>query len=339
MIKATDKSRIKQIQLKIDNKTKPVGALGQLESLALQLALIQNTEKLTINHPTVLVFAADHGIASRGVSIAPSEVTTQMVSNFIHGGAAINCFCESLGLAMTVIDAGIKQPLEPSPSVLVLQSVGRGTKDFSIESAMSDSQLNECLALGAKVVNNVIEKGSELIAFGEMGIGNTTSASTILSALTGLPAVESVGRGTGITDEQLALKVSLVELALSRPTDTDALSLLREYGGFEIAQIVGGMLTAAQKGIIIVVDGFIVTSAALIAHALEPNVIDYMVFSHCSKESAHMKMLDYLGVRALLDLDLRLGEGTGAALSIPLIQAACAFYNDMATFASAGVTV
>lgn len=338
-ISALDKSNAAEIQRNIDNKTKPPGALGQLESLALQLALIQGKDKITVEKPTVLVFAGDHGVAAEGISIAPSEVTTQMVANFLAGGAAINCFCRALDVDMTVIDAGIKMPLEPMPADLVNQSVANGTKNLAVEPAMSEAQLKQCFDFGKQIVDATIYQGSNLIAFGEMGIGNTTSAAAILSGVTGLSASQSVGRGTGINDEQLARKVDLVEKALARLDQRDAMSVMQQVGGFEIAQICGAMLAAAEQGITIVVDGFIVTAAALIAHAIAPNCLDYMVFAHSSHESGHAKMLEHLNVRALLALDLRLGEGTGGVLAVPLIKAAAAFYNDMATFESAGVTV
>jgi nicotinate-nucleotide--dimethylbenzimidazole phosphoribosyltransferase len=328
-----------KVQQRIDNKTKPVGALGQLETLALQLALIQQTPTLEINRPTVLVFAGDHGVSEEGISIAPSEVTAQMVMNFLQGGAAINCFCRSNDLKFEVIDAGIKHAITPHPEGLVNQSVANGTNNLSKQAAMSSQQLNTCFEFGGNIVNKHIDSGSNVIAFGEMGIGNTTSAAAILSAVTGLDVEQCVGRGTGITDEQFTRKTALIKQALTRFDKRDALTILTEVGGFEIAQICGAMLKAAERKITIVVDGFIVGAAALLATQLAPQAKDYMVFAHCSHESGHQLMLEYMQAKPLLNLGLRLGEGTGAALAIPLLRSTACFYNEMATFDSAGVTV
>lgn len=338
-ITPTDKTASASIQGRIDNKTKPPGALGQLEALALQLALIQQQERLEVSRPVVLVFAGDHGVAAEGISIAPSEVTTQMVANFLAGGAAINCFCRVNDVELSVIDAGIKLPLPTDTPLLVNQSVGNGTENLAKQSAMTAEQLEQCLSLGADIAQHQIDKGSNVLSFGEMGIGNTTSAAAILAALTGASVSQCVGRGTGITDEQLNKKTELVEQALSRFDERDPYSVLQQVGGFEIAQICGAMLRCAEQKITIVVDGFIVSAAAMLAHRINENALDYMVFAHCSHESGHQLMLETLKVESLLDLGLRLGEGTGGALALPLIRAAACFYNDMATFESAGVTV
>ncbi len=334
-----DRSAEPLIQQQIDQKTKPLGALGRLEELACQLALIQRQERITIQQPTMLVFAADHGIARHGISIAPSDVTRQMVLNFLGGGAAINCFCREHQIELKVVDAGILTPIDDP--CLIHQRLGAGTADLSVEPAMSREQALLGLQLGSELAKAQIADGCNLLAFGEMGIGNTTPASALLAALTGVPVAACVGRGTGIDDAQLGRKISLVTQALARVGDeSDPIQLLTELGGFEIAQITGAMLAAAEQQIAMLIDGFIVTSAALLAVKIAPAARDYMIFSHGSSEgSGHGIMLETLKACPLLDLGLRLGEGTGAALALPLLRSACAFYNEMASFASAGVSV
>ena len=337
-VKPLDRSNENSIQQRIDQKTKPLGALGRLERLALQLALIQRQPRLAITLPTVLVFAGDHGVAAKGVSIAPSAVTRQMVLNFLSGGAAINCFSRASGMRMQVVDAGILEPVN-HPDV-IQQRLGNITGDISVEPAMSLDVAEKGLELGAALVHKLAQEGCNLLACGEMGIGNTTPAAAILSALTGLPVAACVGRGTGIDDAQFARKQAVVSAAVARVRQQkDPVALLAELGGFEIAQITGALLAGAEAGMTLLVDGFIVTAAALLATRIAPSCRDYMVFAHGSAESGHGMMLEALRARPLLDLDLRLGEGTGAALALPLLQAACAFYNDMASFTEAGVTV
>lgn len=330
------------IQSRIDQKTKPLGALGRLEELALQLALIQQREKIGIDKPTLLVFAGDHGIAQQGVSIAPSAVTRQMVLNFLAGGAAVNCFCQANDMRLKVIDAGILEPIEDDR--LIVQRLGAGTADLSLQAAMTALQAEQGVKLGAALAKAQAADGCSLLAFGEMGIGNTSSAAALLCAMTQLPTAACVGRGTGITESQLQHKQKLVAQAVQRlgqpdHQQHDPLTLLAELGGFEIAQITGAILGAAEAGIAMLIDGFIVTAAAMLAVRIAPRCRDYMIFAHGSAEGGHALMLESLRARPLLDLGLRLGEGTGAVLALPLLRAACAFYNDMASFESAGVTV
>ncbi|WP_062063310.1 nicotinate-nucleotide--dimethylbenzimidazole phosphoribosyltransferase [Cellvibrio sp. OA-2007] len=327
------------IQERIDQKTKPLGALGQLEQLALQIALVQQRKRLSIERPLMLVFAADHGIADEGVSIAPSSVTQQMVRNFLAGGAAINCFCRTNHIPLKVIDAGIKDEIKPAPSALFIQRIAAGTRNFAHEPAMTLEQTERALILGKEFAESEIAAGSNLLAFGEMGIGNSSSAAAILAALSDAPVETCVGLGTGIDEAQLAKKIALVSQAVARIKDKSPLNILCEVGGFEIAQICGAMLATAQAGRLIVVDGFIVTAAALLAVNINPNTRDYMIFAHESEEAGHQLMLRMLDATPLLNLGMRLGEGTGAALAMPLIQAAVSFYNQMATFESAGVKV
>jgi nicotinate-nucleotide--dimethylbenzimidazole phosphoribosyltransferase len=345
-----DQSQLPEIQHRIDTKTKPIGALGQLESIAKKLSLTQgyhsgNYQHIEINHPTIMIFAADHGIAQNGVSIAPSEVTRQMVANFLAGGAAINCFCDSLDIHIKVIDAGMLQPIETPHPMLINQSIAPGTADFSIKPAMTHVQAEQCLFMGQQAAAQQLQTGTNVLGFGEMGIGNTSAASALLSVLTGLPAQQTTGIGTGITSEQLDKKIQLIDLAqqrVQRKYATDQLSAqsaLVEVGGFEIGQIVGAMLATASAGKTILVDGFIVSVAALIATRIAPQAQQFMLFAHCSAENAHRLLFKELNASPLLDLGLRLGEGTGAALAVPFLKVAANFYNNMATFDSAQVTI
>jgi nicotinate-nucleotide--dimethylbenzimidazole phosphoribosyltransferase len=345
-----DQAQLPDIQRSINTKTKPLGALGQLETIAENLSLTQgyhsgNYQHIEINHPTIIIFAADHGIAQNGVSIAPSEVTAQMVANFLAGGAAINCFCDSLDIHIKVVDAGMLCPIETVHPILTEQRIATGTADFSTEPAMTHTQAEQCLLMGQQAANLQLETGTNVLGFGEMGIGNTSAASALLSVLSGLSAKQTTGNGTGITSEQLDKKIHLISLALRRVQEKyksdklDPQSALVEVGGFEIGQIVGAMLATASAGKTILVDGFIVSVAALIATRIAPQAQQFMLFAHCSAEKAHQLLLKELNATPLLDLGLRLGEGTGAALAVPLLKVAANFYNNMATFDSAQVTL
>lgn len=327
-----------EIQYKIDFKTKPTGALGMLEKLALQVALIQQNASPMLLNPHLVVFAADHGLAREGVSKYPPEVTYQMVLNFVAGGAAINVFSKQNGFNLQVVDAGVIGDF-PHTIPIVDQKVAHGTKNSLHESAMTLSEVEKCIELGGKVVQDIFEKACNVIGFGEMGIGNTSSASLLMSKICGVPLVECVGRGTGVDNEGLKHKISILTNVLNKHQENEStLQTLANLGGFEIAQMVGAMLQAAQNQMIILIDGFISTSAFLMAHALEPNVLDYAIFCHQSDESGHKRMLEYLNVEAILNLNLRLGEGTGCVLAYPIIQSAVNFLNEMASFESAGVS-
>ncbi len=347
-VKPVDNGVIPLIQGEIDSKTKPPGSLGQLEALARQLAACQwqgEIRPVYLTHPTMLVFAADHGIATHNISIAPQAVTRQMVMNFLNGGAAINTFCASAGLALQVIDCGILDPVTGEHDNFINSRVAAGTKDMSKQPAMTATEAEVALLQGAEVAKAAIEAGANVLGFGEMGIGNTSAAAALICLLTDIPLDELVGAGTGISEHQYIRKHALLQQTVNRVENThgelpvNAEIAIREAGGFEIAQIAGAMLATAQAGNIILVDGFIVTSAALLALHIAPEVRDYMVFCHCSGERGHRRVLDYLNAQPLLSLGLRLGEGTGAALAMPLLKAAAAFYNDMATFDGAGVVL
>lgn len=326
------------LQQEIDNKTKPLGALGELEKLALQIGRIQNTQNPKLSHPTILVFAGDHGIANEGVSAYPSSVTAQMVHNFLQGGAAINVFCQQHEIALKIIDAGVNDDL-PSDSRLISAKIAKGTKNYLYEQAMTQAELNLCLEKAAAIVEIVYQEGCNIIGFGEMGIGNTSSASLIMSQLCHLPLAKCVGRGTGLNDEQLQHKLARLQQAQNNhPNLTDTKEILATFGGFEIVQMCGAMLAAYQKNMLLMIDGFIATSAFLVAQHLQSTIQENAIFCHLSDESGHRLLLDHLKAKPLLQLGMRLGEGTGCAIAYPIIQSAVAFLNQMASFDSAGVS-
>ncbi len=322
---------------KIDQKTKPLGALGHLETLALQIGLIQNSLAPRLNKPCLIVFAGDHGVVEAGVSAYPQAVTAQMVANFLAGGAAVSVFARQHGMALLVVDAGVNADLDSHPS-LIGAKIAKGTRNFLTEPAMTDQQCLEALQTGAEIVSRQHRLGCNCIGFGEMGIGNTSSAAVLMHLLTGVPLEQCVGRGTGLNDEQLRNKVSVLQQALDRHPDiAEPLTVLATFGGFEIAMMTGAYLKAAELGMLIPVDGFIASSALLVASRMHPQVLDYCVFSHVSREQGHQALLKHFNARALINLDLRLGEGSGIALAFPLLQSAVLMLNEMASFDEAGV--
>jgi nicotinate-nucleotide--dimethylbenzimidazole phosphoribosyltransferase len=329
-----DTSAMALARQRLDNLTKPQGSLGRLEELAIQLAGITGRVPPTAREKTIYLFAADHGVAAEGVSAYPASVTGQMVANFLHGGAAINVLARQADASLVVVDAGVAGELGSHPQ-LISAKIGRGTRNFAHEPAMTREQALASLDLGSSVF-----RPCPVAGMGEMGIGNSTSAAAIVAAATRRPAHEVVGRGTGIDDATLARKIAVVEQALERhrPDRGDGLSLLVTVGGFEIGALAGAMLASAVARVPVVLDGFISTAAALIAVRLCPAVRQYLVAGHRSAEQGHSIALADLGLRPLLDLDLRLGEGTGAALAFHLIEAACRTMQEMATFESAGVS-
>ena len=328
------------LQDKINNKTKPLGSLGRLEQLALQIGRIQNTPTPTLSKPHILVFAGDHGAAKAGVSAFPQEVTWQMVENFLAGGAGINVFARANGLELKVIDAGVAHDFGRRDS-LVDAKMGPGTRNYIEEPAMSAAECAAALAKGAEIARALADEGCNVLGFGEMGIGNTAAASLITHALTGASLADCVGRGTGLDDSGLARKRDLLTQAAARaalPANADALTGLAEFGGFEIVMMAGAMLGAAERGMTLLIDGFIVTSALLAASRLAPSITEYCIFCHRSVEPGHLAQLADLKADPLIDLGLRLGEGTGAALAWPVVKASVAFLNEMASFESAGVS-
>lgn len=336
---ATDAQFRADLQAKIDNKTKPLGALGQLEALALQAGLIQQTLTPSLKHPVMLVFAGDHGVVEEGVSPYPQAVTQQMVKNFLAGGAGINVFAKQNAMRIRIVDAGVNYEFSAHPN-LIRAKVGMGTSNFLHHPAMTEQQCAQAIFKGKALVQIEAEAGSNVMGFGEMGIGNTTAASAIVAVLCDLPVAECVGRGTGLDDAGLRHKAQVISAAIEQhQVDAqDAAAVLVTFGGFEIAMMVGAMLEAAERRMILLIDGFIATAALLVASRLQPAVLDYCVFAHCSDESGHTKVLAHLGAKPLLNLGLRLGEGTGAALAYPLLQAAVNFLNQMASFDSAAIS-
>jgi nicotinate-nucleotide--dimethylbenzimidazole phosphoribosyltransferase len=330
-----------QLLHKINTKTKPVGALGMLEGVALQIGLIQNTLSPQISKPHIVVFAADHGIAATGkVNPYPQSVTAQMVLNFVNGGAAINVFCKQNRIDLTVVDAGVNFDFDEALPV-VHAKIRKGTNDYSLQQAMTIEETNAAIEKGAAIVQQIFNSGCNTIGFGEMGIGNTSSASLIMHHYTGLNVSECVGRGTGATDELLQQKVKVLEQSATLhqlSNNISAIELLSKAGGFEIAMMAGAYVKAAELNMITIVDGFIATAALMIAKELNEKVMSNCIFAHCSDENGHRKMLDYLQAKPLLNIGMRLGEGTGAALAIPIIESAVNFLNEMASFESAGVS-
>jgi nicotinate-nucleotide--dimethylbenzimidazole phosphoribosyltransferase len=327
------------LQAKINSKTKPLGALGRLEELALKIGLIQNTLAPKLARPVMMVFAGDHGIVDSGVSLYPQAVTQQMVLNFLAGGAGINVFARQSQMQIRVIDAGVNHSFAVHPD-LIDAKVAMGTENFLVAPAMSAEQCEQALSRGAALSQAEIMAGSNVLGFGEMGIGNTSAAAALMSVLCNLAAQRCVGRGTGLDDAGWQRKVAIIEQALQYHglDGSDSMRALATFGGFEIAMMAGAMLGGAEKKAVLIIDGFIATAALLVASKIEPVILDYCVFAHCSGEAGHRLLLQQLGVEPLLDIGLRLGEGTGAALAYPLIQAAVNFLNTMASFESASVS-
>ncbi len=325
----------KRLQHVIDHKTKPLGSLGRLEALAMQLGLILNTDQPRLQQPQMVVFAGDHGLAARGVSAYPSDVTWQMVENFLAGGAAVSVLARQHGLALTVVDAGVAKDIAPRAG-LQIRKMAYGTADASQGPAMTADQCLSAMAAGADLIKGL---PGNAVLFGEMGIGNTSSAALLMARLTGLPLDQCVGRGTGLDDAGVQRKLAVLQQALQANANAaQPLDALAALGGFEIAMMCGAMLEAAAQKRVVVVDGFISSSAVLVAHAMQPDMLSCCVFAHQSDESGHARMLNHLGVQPLLHLGLRLGEGSGAALAWPLLESACAILRDMASFESAGVS-
>ncbi|MCS6882037.1 MAG: nicotinate-nucleotide--dimethylbenzimidazole phosphoribosyltransferase [Oscillochloridaceae bacterium] len=322
-----------------DVLTKPQGSLGRLEALATQIAGITGNPRPRLLQPAVVVMAGDHGVAAQGVSLYPAEVTPQMVLNFLRGGAAINVLARHVGVRVVVVDMGVAVDLPPHPELLV-RKIAYGTRDFSREPAMSREQARQAVETGIAVVEEMIAAGVDVVATGDMGIGNTTPSSAVVAAIAGRPVAEVTGRGTGLDDAGLARKVAVIEaaLALHRPDPSDGLDVLAKVGGLEIGGLAGVIIGAAARRVPVVVDGFISGAAALIACTLAPAAQPYLIAGHRSVERGHQAVFGRLDLEPLLDLGLRLGEGTGAVLAISLCQAACKILDEMATFGEAGVS-
>ncbi len=338
-IQPPDRRLLVQARARLDRLTKPLGSLGRLEELAAQYVMLTGEMKPTIPRGVVFTFAADHGVAAEGVSAYPREVTPQMVLNFLRGGAGVNVLARHAGVDVRVVDVGVAHDFGAVPG-LVDRKVMPGTRNFLLQTAMTCEQAQQAVLVGVELATQAAQEGVGLLGTGDMGIGNTTASAAITSVMTGRPVSEVTGRGTGIDDATHARKVSVIErsLNLHRPDPADALDVLAKVGGLEIGGLAGLMLGAAASRVPVVLDGFIAGAAALVAVGLQPLCREYLIASHRSVERGHQAVLDRLGLKPLLDLDLRLGEGTGACLGMSLVFAAIRILTEMATFDEAGVS-
>jgi nicotinate-nucleotide--dimethylbenzimidazole phosphoribosyltransferase len=335
-----DKQAAKQAQARQNRLTKPPGSLGRLEEMSIQLAGMKADPMPEVSRKAVIVMAADHGVALEGVSAFPVEVTKQMVLNFLHGGAAINVLARQAGAATHIVDIGVASDFDPSLPGLWRRKIAYGTRNMAKEPAMTSAQAEQALACGMEVLAEIAEKGLDVIATGDMGIGNTTSSAAIVAVMAGLPVDKVTGRGTGLDDAGLLRKIQVIQqaIAVNQPDPNDPMDVLCKVGGLEIAGLAGVMIAAAARRIPVAVDGFISTAAAMIGVGLVPDVRHYLFGAHRSVEIGHQVMHRYLGLTPLLNLNLRLGEGTGAVLAFHLLEAACRLLREMATFDEAGVS-
>jgi nicotinate-nucleotide--dimethylbenzimidazole phosphoribosyltransferase len=338
-IQPVDREIAAAVQACLDRLTKPLGSLGRLEETAVRYATITGEVKPNVPRGVVFTFAADHGVATEGVSAYPREVTPQMVLNFLRGGAGVNVLARHAGVEVRVVDIGVAYEFGPLPE-LIQKKVMMGTRNLLVEPAMTREQATEALQVGIDLAAEAARESIGLIGTGDMGIGNTTASAAITAVMTGRPAAEVTGRGTGIDEAVHAHKVTVIQRALERhrPNQADPLGVLAKVGGLEIAGLAGLILGAAAARVPVVLDGFIAGAAALIAVGLQPRCRDYVIASHRSVERGHQAILDHLGLKPLFDLDLRLGEGTGACLGMSLVQASIKILTEMATFDEAGVS-
>jgi nicotinate-nucleotide--dimethylbenzimidazole phosphoribosyltransferase len=339
MIRHLDETAMAQAQARQDRLTKPEGSLGQLEELSVQLAGIQGRPIPRITHKAIITMAADHGVVTEGVSAYPQAVTAQMVQNFLSGGAGIDVIGRCVGAEIIVVDMGVAGELAPHPRLLSMK-VSRGTSNMASGPAMTQAEAIRAVETGIEIVNTQIPEDLSIVGTGDMGIGNTTASSAICAVMTGKPVAEVTGRGTGLADRQLSHKIEVIEkaLAVNHPDPSQPLDVLAKVGGFEIGGLAGVMLAAAARRMPVVIDGFISGAAALIATALSPELRGFLIPAHVSAEPGHRLLLRHMGLRPLLDLDMRLGEGTGAALGIFLAETAARLLAEMATFTEAGVS-
>lgn len=327
-----------KLQNKIDNLTKPKGSLGMLESLALQIGWIQQSLSPELRKPHNILFAADHGIVEEGVSLSPKEVTWQQISNFLHGGAGINFLCRQHGFTLKIVDAGVDFDF-PKDKGIVDMKVRKGTRNYLHEAAMTREEMELCLERGAQVVRDCHAEGCNVVSFGEMGIANTSSSSLWMSCLAGIPLEQCVGAGCGLDNQGINHKYNVLRQALDNYRgDHSPEDIIRYFGGYEMVMAVGGMLQAAELNMIILVDGFIMTNCLLAASRLYPEVTDFAIFGHQGDESGHKIVLEALHAQPLLQLNLRLGEGTGAICAYPIVESAVRMINEMDNFANASIT-
>jgi nicotinate-nucleotide--dimethylbenzimidazole phosphoribosyltransferase len=329
-----------EIQHKIDNLNKPKGSLGRLEELALQICLIQQTLEPRLTHPCHLLLGGDHGIEHEGVSVSPREVTWQQMINFTHGGGGVNMFCRQHGFDLSIVDVGVDYDFKED--LIIHRKIAHGTKNFLYEPAMSEDEYQQAIAVGADLVDICKKKGCNILSIGEMGIGNTSPSSIWMHLFCNIPLEECIGAGSGLNSDGIRHKINILSKAIANYQSdlhhSSPITPISYFGGFEMVAAIGAMLRAAELRMIILVDGFIMTACALAACQLRPEVKDFMIFAHCGDESGHKKMLDFLGAKPLLNLGLRLGEGTGALCAYPIVDSAVRMINEMNNFQNANIT-
>lgn len=347
MITPTDKNLVPALQDKIDNLNKPKGSLGRLETLALQIGLIQHTLTPVLTHPCHILFGSDHGIEREGVSFSPREVTWQQMINYGRGGGGVNMFCRQHGFELVTVDVGVDYDFDPvEHSHIVPRKIAYGTRNFLHEAAMTAEEWDKAVAIGAEQVDECYSKGCNIISFGEMGIGNTSPSSVLMHLLLDIPLDKCVGAGSGLNTEGIRHKYEVLKASVDNFLAHETIpegkgrgeAVARYFCGYEMAAAIGGMLRAAERHMVILVDGFIMTACMLAARAIDENVMDYVVFGHCGDEGGHRLMLDKMGAEPLLSLGLRLGEGTGAICAYPIVVSAVNMINEMDNFAHAEIT-
>lgn len=337
-IKRPDEAIRQALVDRINSLAKPKGSLGRLESLALQIGMIQQTLHPVLSHPVNVIFAADHGIADEGVSQSPKEVTRQVIYNFLNGGSGVCYLARQHGFEMKIVDGGVDYDFPENPRI-INRKIRKGTRNFLHEAAMTQEEVEKALEVGAEIVTLCHDEGCNVISFGEMGIGNTSVSSMWMSCLTGIPLIECVGAGSGLNAEGVRHKYNVLKAAQDNyKGDGSTLDILRYFGGIEMLMAVGGMLRAAELKMIILVDGFIMTNCVLAASRLYPEMLSYCIFGHCGDESGHKKLLDYLHAEPLLNLGLRLGEGSGSVCAYPIVDSAVRMINEMHTFEEEAIT-
>ena len=337
-IQKPDAALAAALQEKIDNLAKPKGSLGTLEKIALQIGLIQQTLSPVLHHPVNVIYASDHGIADEGVSKSPKEITRQVIHNFLNGGAGVCFLARQHGFDLKIVDGGVDFDF-PSIPQLIDRKVRKGTRNFLHEAAMTQEEMDQAIQHGADIVTDCYNEGCNVISFGEMGIGNTAASSMWMTCLTGAPLIDCVGAGSGLDNEGIKHKYNILHQALENyKGDYSASDVIRYFGGFEMVMAVGGMLRAAELKMVILVDGFIMTNCALAASRLYKHVLPYCIFGHCGDEAGHKRILDALRAEPLLNLGLRLGEGSGSVCAYPIVQSAVRMINEMHSFQQASVT-
>ncbi|WP_102407981.1 nicotinate-nucleotide--dimethylbenzimidazole phosphoribosyltransferase [Parabacteroides bouchesdurhonensis] len=338
-IEKPDNALAPALEEKINSLTKPKGSLGRLEELAIQIGLIQQTLNPTLSHPINVIYASDHGIADEGVSQSPKEVTRQVVYNFLNGGAGICYLARQHGFEIKIVDGGVDFEFPTIPELINKKIRKNGTRNFLHEAAMTQEEMELALQYGADVVTDCYKEGCNIISFGEMGIGNTSASSMWMTCLTKIPLIDCVGAGSGLNSEGIKHKYNVLKASLDNYRgDGSTLDIMRYFGGYEMVMAVGGMLRAAELKMIILIDGFIMTNCVLVASRLYPEILPYCIFGHCGDEAGHKRVLDILGANPLLNLGLRLGEGTGAVCAYPIVDSAIRMINEMHTFEQEAIT-